>query len=334
MTTVTPQHPSARLRRGLLGAMLAAALGVAGMPAQAAAYPDRPVHMVVPFGPGTTTDTISRIIAEALAKPLGQQVVVENKAGGGGTIGTAQVARAASDGYTLVMGTVGTHAINQALYKNPGYDPVKDFVPVAFVGQTPTFLVTGTGSGIQTLKELAAASAKSPGVAFASAGSGTSGHLAGELLKARLGGEMLHVPYKEGGMAVSDVMSGQVQFMFYHPAAVMPHIQAGKLRALGVSSVRRSAAAPDVPSIAEQTGSDFDLVAWFMLYAPSATPEPVLATLRKAAQDALSDPAVLKRLASQGVEQGGESTRNLANFQQAEMTKWSDLVRKSGAQVN
>jgi len=332
-----PLNPHFRQgRRGLLGAVLAAALGLglSGAPVQAAEFPDRPVRMVVPFGPGTTTDTIARIIADAMAKPLGQQVVVENKSGGGGTIGTAQVARAAPDGYTLVMGTVGTHAINQALYKKPGYDPVKDFEPVAFVGQTPTFLVTGSGSGIQSLKDLAAAAAKSPGVAFASAGSGTSGHLAGELLKARLGGEMLHVPYKEGGLAVSDVMSGQVQFMFYHPAAVLPHIQAGKLRALGVSSARRSSAAPDVPSIAEQTGSDFDLVAWFMLYAPAGTPEPVLATLRKAAQQALADPQVLKRLSGQGVEPGGESTRDLAKFEQAEIAKWSDLVQKSGAQVN
>ena len=320
-------------RRTLLGALLAGALCLPFVPAHAA-FPDRPVRMVVPFGPGTTTDTIARIVAEAMAKPLGQQVVVENKSGGGGTIGTAQVARANADGYTLVMGTVGTHAINQALYKNPGYDPLKDFAPVAFVGQTPTFLVTGSGSGIQSLKGLAAAAAKPPGVAFASAGSGTSGHLAGELLKARLGGEMLHVPYKEGGLAVSDVMSGQVQFMFYHPAAVLPHIQAGKLRALGVSSARRSSAAPDVPSIAEQTGSDFDLVAWFMLYAPDSTPEPVLAALRKAAQSALADPQVVKRLSGQGVEPGGESTRDLAGFEQAEIAKWSDLVRKSGAQVN
>ncbi|MCD0502714.1 Bug family tripartite tricarboxylate transporter substrate binding protein [Bordetella petrii] len=322
-------------RRTMLAATLAAAaLGLLPAAGQAAPFPDHSVRMVVPFGPGTTTDTIARIVAEAMAKPLGQQVVVENKSGGGGTIGTAQVARAQADGYTLVMGTVGTHAINQALYKNPGYDPVKDFAPVAFVGQTPTFLVTGSGSGIQSLKDLAAAAAKPPGVAFASAGSGTSGHLAGELLKARLGGEMLHVPYKEGGLAVSDVMSGQVQFMFYHPAAVLPHIKAGKLRALGVSSARRSAAAPDVPSIAEQTGSDFDLVAWFMLYAPEGTPEPALTALRKAAETALSDPGVLKRLASQGVEQGGESTRDLAKFEQAEIAKWSDLVRKSGAQVN
>ena len=330
-------HVSRRtpLRRGLLGAaLLAATLSLPSVGAHAAAFPDHSVRMVVPFGPGTTTDTVARIVAEALSKPLGQQVVVENKSGGGGTIGTAQVARADADGYTLVMGTVGTHAINQALYKNPGYDPVKDFAPVAFVGQTPTFLVTGSGSGIQSLKDLAAAAANPPGVAFASAGSGTSGHLAGELLKARLGGEMLHVPYKEGGLAVSDVMSGQVQFMFYHPAAVLPHIQAGKLRALGVSSASRSNAAPDVPSIAEQTNSDFDLVAWFMLYAPEGTPEPALATLRKAAQEALSDPAVLKRLSGQGVEQGGASTKDLDKFEQAEIAKWADLVRISGAQVN
>ncbi|WP_459614485.1 Bug family tripartite tricarboxylate transporter substrate binding protein [Bordetella sp. 2513F-2] len=325
--------PRSIARRTLLGLVLASAgLGwTAG--ARAADFPTRPVTMVVPFGPGTTTDTIARIVAEAMGRRLGQQVIVENRAGAGGTIGTGQVARAAADGYTVVMGTVGTHAINESLYKNPGYDPMKDFAAVAFVGQTPTFLVAGAG-GPDTLAQLADMAAKPPGVAFASAGSGTSGHLAGELLKARVGGEMMHVPYKEGAMAMSDVMSGQTQFMFYHPAAVLPHVKAGKLKALGVSSARRSIAAPEVPTIAEQTGSDFDLVAWFMLYAPAATPDAALATLREAATGALADGEVAAKLLGQGVEPGGENTRDLARFEQSEIDKWADLVEKSGARVN
>ncbi|MEI2415225.1 tripartite tricarboxylate transporter substrate-binding protein [Orrella sp. JC864] len=331
----TPSRLTVTLRRLALAASLGlAALGAQAAGAPAADFPERPVRMIVPFGPGTTTDTISRIVAERMGQALGQTVIVENRAGGGGTIGTALVARAPADGYTLVMGTVGTHAINQALYRNPGYDPMADFAPVAFVGQTPTILVVGGQSAITSLEELARAAASKQGVAFASAGSGTSGHLAGELLKARLGGEMLHVPYKEGGMAVSDVMSGQVQFMFYHPAAVMPHVQAGKMRALGVSSARRSVAAPELPSIAEQTGSDFDLVAWFMLYAPRATPEPVLAALREAAAATLADEQIRRRLLQQGVEPGDEATRDVARFNQAEIAKWSELVARSGAQVN
>lgn len=322
-------------RRALCAALLAgAALGLAPDGARAEGFPDRPLKMVVPFGPGTSTDTVARIVASAMEKSLGQPVVVENRAGGGGTIGTAMVARSPADGYTIVMGTVGTHAINKKLYSNPGYDPQTDFTPIAFVGQTPTILVVKADSPIRSLKDLAEAAAKKPGVAFASAGSGTSGHLAGELLKARLGGEMVHVPYKEGGMALSDVMSGQVQFMFYHPAAVLPHIKSDKLRALGVSSARRSVAVPDVPTIAEQTGSDFDLVAWFMLYAPGATPEPVMAKLRAAASAALTDTEVASRLAGQGVEPGGEGTRDLARFGQDELTKWAELVTRSGAKVN
>src|SRR5690606_33721235 len=274
------------------------------------------------------------IFSERMSQELGQSIIIDNKAGAGGTIGTAQVARSAPDGYTIVMGTVGTHAINKELYSKRGYDPEADFEPIAFVGQTPTILVVGGNSPFHSVKDLGAAAAKPPGITFSSAGSGTSGHLAGELLKDRLGGELVHVPYKEGSMALQDVMSGEVQFMFYHPAAVLPHVKAGKLRAIGVSSNRRSIAAPDVPSIADETKSDFDLVAWFMLYAPAATPDPVMAKLKAAAETTLSDPTVMEQLKRQGVEPGGESTKDVANFAKVEIEKWADLVRKSGAKVN
>ena len=302
--------------------------------AEASDFPSKSVRMVVPFGPGTTTDTIARLVAERMAKELGQSIVIDNRAGAGGTIGTSQVARSAADGYTIVMGTVGTHAINKELYSTRGYDPETDFEPIAFVGQTPTFLVVSGNSPFQSVKDLGAAAAKSPGITFSSAGSGTSGHLAGELLKDRLGGDMIHVPYKEGSMALQDVMSGEVQFMFYHPAAVLPHVKAGKLRAIGVSSSARSSAAPDVPSIADETSSDFDLVAWFMMYAPAGTPEPVMAKLKNAAEVALADPEVAAKLKAQGVEPGGESTQDIARFAKVEIDKWADLVRKSGAKVN
>ena len=302
--------------------------------AQSEEYPSKAVRMVVPFGPGTTTDTIARLVSDRMSKALGQSIIIENKAGAGGTIGTAQVSRSAPDGYTIVMGTVGTHAINKELYSKRGYDPEKDFEPIAFVGQTPTILVVGGKSPYHSVEDLGKAAATPPGVTFSSAGSGTSGHLAGELLKDRLSGTMLHVPYKEGSMALQDVMSGQVQFMFYHPAAVLSHVKAGKLRAIGVSSSQRSSAAPDVASIAEQTKSEFDLVAWFMMYAPAGTPAPVMAKLKKAADVALADPDLAAKLKTQGVEPGGESTRDLARFEAAEIDKWADLVKKSGAKVN
>lgn len=322
-------------RRALAALALGAcALGATAQPARAAAYPERPIKMIVPFGPGTTTDTVSRMMADAMSKSLGQPVIIENRAGAGGSIGTELVARAPADGYTLVMGTVGTHAINKALYPKLGYDPLVDFKPVALVGYTPTLLVVGAGSPIRTLQDLQAAAAKPGGISFASAGTGTSGHLAGELLKSRLGGTMVHIPYKEGSQALTDVMSGQTQFMFYHPLAVLPHVKSGKLRALGTSVMRRSASAPDVPTIAEQLGGDFDLQAWFMLYAPTATPAPVLQALRDAAAAALSNPDIVAKLEAQGLEKSDVPMAGIDKFGQEELAKWSELIRQSGAQAN
>ena len=315
--------------------LAAAALALALPPsAFAQDYPSRPIKLVVPFGAGTTTDIIARVYAEAMARPLGQAIVVENKSGAGGNIGSDLVAKSPADGYTVVMGTVGTHAINPGLYRRMPYDAQKDFAPIGFAGYTPTLLVVAANSPFKSLKDLQVAAAKAPGVSFASAGNGTSGHLAGELLKARLGGEMVHVPYKEGGMAVSDVMAGQAHFMFYHPAAVMPHIKSGKLRALGVSSAKRTAAAPDVASITEQGFGDFDLVAWFMLYAPAATPAPVLAKLRDAVHQAVANPEVKAKLAAQGLEVPTLRPDELGAFGRTEIAKWSELVKRSGAQVD
>ena len=295
---------------------------------------DGPVKMVVPFGPGTTTDTIARVVGDSFAKQLHQTVIVDNRAGAGGSVGTDQVAKSAPDGKTLVMGTVGTHAINAALFRKLPYDTLRDFAPVAFVGYTPTLLVVGANSPIKSLKDLTAMAARPEGITFASAGNGTSGHLAGELLAQRLGGRMIHVPYKEGAVAMTSVMSGQADFMFYHPAAVMPQIKAGKLRALGASSAVRSAAASDVPTLMEQGLKDFDLVAWFMLYAPAATPAPVLASLRSAAAAALTQPETETRLREQGIEQRAMRADELVPFNKLELVKWAELVKRSGAQID
>ena len=324
---------SARVGRRRMLAATAAALGLA-LGFGASAQEGRIVRMVVPFGPGTTTDTVARVVAEGLGKALRQTVVVDNRAGAGGSTGTDQVAKAAADGSTLVMGTVGTHAINAGLFKRLPYDPLRDFAPVAFVGYTPTLLVVATDSPIRSLKDLTAMAARPEGVTFASAGNGTSGHLAGELLAQRLGGKLIHVPFKEGAVAMTSVMSQQADFMFYHPAAVMPQIRAGKLRALGASSALRSAAAPDVPTLMEQGIKDFDLVAWFMLYAPAMTPPATLGTLRAAASTALSQPEVAARLREQGIEQRAMTADDMVPFNKAELVKWAELVKRSGAQVD
>ncbi|HEX2541713.1 MAG TPA: tripartite tricarboxylate transporter substrate binding protein [Caldimonas sp.] len=316
-------------RRSLVAFALAA-----GLLGGAAHAQEGVVKLVVPFGPGTTTDTVSRVVADALGKSLKQSVVVENRAGAGGSTGTDQVAKAAPDGRTLVMGTVGTHAINAGLFRKLPYDPMRDFVPVAFVGYTPTLLVVAADSPAKSLKDLAAMAARPEGITFASAGNGTSGHLAGEMLAQRLGGKMIHVPYKEGAVALTNVMSRQVDFMFYHPAAVMPQIKAGKLRALGASGAVRSGAAPEVATLMEQGVRDFDLVAWFMLYAPAATPASTLASLRSAAAQALAQPDTAARLSGQGIEQRPMRTEEMMPFNQAELVKWADLVKRSGAQVD
>lgn len=311
-----------------LGSLLTASL------VMAQDFPVKPVRMVVPFAAGTTTDIVARAVAEGMARQLGQSVVVENRAGAGGGIGSDLVAKSPADGYTILMGTVGTHAINATLFKKLAYDPQRDFAPVAFAGYTPTLLVVSGASPVKSLKDLADWARRPDGrVSFASAGNGTSGHLAGELLKARLGGEMTHVPYKDGALALSDVMGGQVQFMFYHPAAALPHIKSGKLRALGVSSAKRSPAAPEVPAIAE-AGFDFDLVAWFMVYAPAATPAPVLARLRDAAAQTLANAEIAGRLKAQGLELNAMRAEEMTAFGRSELAKWAELVRRSGAQVD
>ena len=311
-----------------LGSLLTASL------VMAQDFPVKPVRMVVPFAAGTTTDIVGRVVAEGMARLLGQSVVVENRAGAGGGIGSDLVAKSPADGYTILMGTVGTHAINATLFKKLAYDPQRDFAPVAFAGYTPTLLVVSGASPVKSLKDLADLARRPDGrVSFASAGNGTSGHLAGELLKARLGGEMTHVPYKDGALALSDVMGGQVQFMFYHPAAALPHIKSGKLRALGVSSAKRSPSAPEVPAIAE-AGLDFDLVAWFMVYAPAATPAPVLARLRDAAAQTLANADIAGRLKAQGLELNAMRAEEMTAFGRSELAKWAELVRRSGAQVD
>ena len=328
------RSPSSRAitRRTALAAGLATLAPLPGL-TLAQSYPTRPIRLVVPFAAGTTTDIVARVLSEGLARTLGQPVPVDNRAGAGGTVGSDLVAKAPADGHTLLLGTVGTHAINASLYKKLPYDPLKDFVPLGFVGYTPTLLVVAASSPLRNLKDLTARAAQPGGLSFASAGNGTSGHLAGELLKLRLGGEMVHVPYKDGAQALSDVMSGQVQFMFYHPAAVLPHVRSGRLRVLGVSSQRRSAAIDAAP-LMEQGVSDFDVVAWFMLYGPAGMPAAVTSRLREATSQVLASAEVQARLGTQGLEARSMNAEELEAFGRSEIGKWAEAVRRSGAQVD
>lgn len=313
-------------RRVLLAGLLMAA------GAALAQTSSRPLKLVVPFGAGTSTDIVGRIMADALGRQLGQVVIVENKPGAGGAIGSEQVAKSGSDSQTLLLGTVGTHAINPSLYKRLGYQPLRDFAPLGFVGATPTLLVVPAASPWTRVADLRQAADAS--VNFASAGNGTSGHLAGELLNVRLSKRFVHVPYRDGAQALTELVAGNVQFMFYHPAAVLPHVRAGRLRALGASSARRSLAAPEVPTLVEQGVPGFDLVAWFMLYAPATMPAEQQDRLREATRLVLAQPEVREKLSLQGIERTDMNAAELSAFASAEITKWGEAVQRSGAQVD
>lgn len=290
--------------------------------------------MIVAVPPGGPADTLARLVAPRLTDALGQTVVIDNRPGANGIIAYETTARATPDGHTFTAVAAGV-VINPSLYRNVNYDPVKDFAPITLGITVPNILVVHPSVPAASVKELIALAKVKPGsVTFASAGNGTSGHLAGEMLAQRLGGKMIHVPYKEGAVAMTSVMSHQVDFMFYHPAAVMPQIKAGKLRALGASGAVRSAAAPEVPTLMEQGVKDFDLVAWFMLYAPAATPPATLAQLRSASASALAQPEAMARLKEQGIEQRPMRVDEMAPFNQVELGKWAELVKRSGAQVD
>ncbi|MDQ0023768.1 tripartite-type tricarboxylate transporter receptor subunit TctC [Variovorax paradoxus] len=310
--------------------LAAATLWTAGAWAQAG--DGRAIKLVVPFAAGTSTDIVARVLADALGRQLSQPVIVDIKPGAGGAIGSELAARSGADGHTVLLGTVGTHAINASLYKRLSYQPQRDFVPLGFIGATPTLLVVSAAAPWKSVADLRGASGKS--MSFASAGNGTSGHLAGETLNLRLGKDFVHVPYRDGAQALTEVMAGNVQFMFYHPAAVLPQIRAGKLRALGVSSAKRSLAAPEVPTLAEQGIANFDLVAWFMLYAPADMPAAQRDRLRDATQAVLAQAAVRDKLAAQGIEPMAMTAAEMAAFGAAEIAKWGEAVRRSGAQVD
>jgi tripartite-type tricarboxylate transporter receptor subunit TctC len=320
----------ARLASSLL---FAAAVVVApALQAQPAAA-GKPMHIVVTFTPGGAPDILARLIGEKLSVAWNQPVLIDNKPGAGGNTGADSVAKAAPDGLTIVVGTVGTHAINGALYAKMPYDMVKDFAPVTLLATTPNLLVVNNDVPAKTLAEFIALGKREGKMTFASAGSGTSIHVSGELFKTMTGIDMTHVPYKGRATAIPDLLGGRVTMMFDNMPSSLPLVKEGKLRALGVTSVKRSPAAPEIPTIAEQGLPGFDAVSWFALFAPAGTPKPVVDRLQAEVKKILASPDVARKLAEAGLEVVGSSADELAAYQRTEIAKWAKVVKDSGAKV-
>jgi tripartite-type tricarboxylate transporter receptor subunit TctC len=318
---------------------LAAALAVPLAVAQGA-WPNKPVRIVVPFAPGGTTDILARTLAPELSKAFGQSFVVENRGGAGGNIGAEVVAKAPGDGYTLLMGTVGTHGINKSLYSKLPYDPQKDFAPITLVAGVPNVMVMSTKRaqdlGINSVADFVKHAKANPGrLNMASSGNGTSIHLAGELFKARNGIFMTHIPYRGSGPAMTDLLAGNMDVMFDNLPSAMPHIKAGNLKAFAVTSAVRSEALPDVPTVAEAGKlPGFEASSWFGLLAPAGTPADVVSRLQQETAKALNLPAVKERLLAQGAIPSGNTPAQFAALIDAEIKKWEAVVKASGAKVD
>ncbi len=306
------------------------------------AWPNRPVRIVVPFSAGGTTDILARAIAPELQRVFGQPFIVDNKPGAGGNSGAAEVAKSPADGYTLLMGTVGTHAINPALYPKMPYDHIKDFAPVTLVAGVPNVVVMNPASaqkyGINTLADLVRAAKANPGkLNLASSGNGTSIHLSAELFKSLTGTFMLHLPYRGSGPALIDLIGGNVDLMFDNLPSALPHIKSGKLKALAVTSAQRSGALPEVPTVAEAGGpllKHYEASSWFGLLAPAGTPADVVSRIQQETAKAMATPLIKERLLSQGAIPGGMSPADFTHFIAAETKKWAQVVKASGAKID
>ena len=322
-------RPAQRLALAALSAFALLAGGAAAQP-----YPSRPVRVIVPFAPGGATDIIARLVAQKLADRLGQSVVVENKPGAGTTIGNAEVAKAKPDGYTLLFAPT-TFVISQVVYPTLPYDPQKDFAPVSLLAVSPFILVVNAAFPAKSTAELVAIAKAKPGtVTFASAGNGTVPHLAGELFKLRAGIDIVHVPYKGGGPAIVDLVSGQVPMMFATPIEVSQHVQSGRLRVLGTTSLARLAAMPDVPTLSESGYPDFEVLSFFGVLAPAGTPPEIVNRVAADLAAVMEMSDVRERFAQQSAEARVLGPAAFSAFLARERDKWADIVKRSGAKVD
>ena len=313
---------------------LAGAMSSAVAQSGSANFPDKPIKIVVTFTTGGAPDILARLIGERLTAAWGQPVIVDNKPGAGGNLGADFVAKAPPDGYTIVVGTVGTHSINGALYSKMPYDMVKDFTPITLLATTPNMLVINNDVPAKNLKDFIALGKKEGKMTFASSGSGTSIHVSGELFKTMTGIDMVHIPYKGRATAIPDLLGGRVTMMFDNMPSSLALVREGKLRALGVTSSTRSPAAPDIPTIAESGLPGFDAVSWFALFAPANTPKPIIDKLQTEVRKILKTPDIRKRLADNGLDPVGGTPDELAAYQKSEISKWAKVVKDSGAKVD
>ena len=328
-------------RRVLLAAAAAwGALCAAPLALAQGAWPNKPVRIIVPFAPGGTTDILARALAPELTRAFGQSFVVENRAGAGGNIGAEAVSKSPPDGYTLLMGTVGTHGINRALYDKLPYDPIKDFVPISLVAAVPNVMVMNADKakalGINNVRDFIRHAKANPGrLNMASSGNGTSIHLAGELFKTMTGTYMVHFPYRGSAPALMDMVAGNMDVMFDNLPSAMVHIRSGKLRALAVTSAERSGALPDIPTVEEAGGlKGFDASSWFGLLAPAGTPADIVNRIQQETAKALATPAMKEKLLAQGAIPSGNTPAEFARLIDAEHRKWAQVVKASGAKVD
>lgn len=311
-------------------------LGTGAAFAQGAAnYPSKTIRIIVPFTAAGTTDILARSVAIAMQKAWGQSVVVENRPGAGGNLGSDIVAKAAPDGYTLLVGAVSPQAINVTLYPNMPYDVMRDFAHITLIAAVPNVLEVNPSVPVKTVRELIALAKSKPGqLTYASSGSGTSIHLSAELFKTMAGVDMLHIPYKGSGPAVTDLIAGQVNLMFDNLPSSISQIKAGKLRAIAVTTLKRSPALPDVPTIAESGLPGYDASSWFGMHAPAGTPKDIINKIHGVVTKSLHTPEMAERLASQGAQAVGNTPEEFTEFLRVEIAKWAKVVKASGAHVD
>ena len=315
------------ITRLLLPCLLAAASATA---AHADAYPTRPIRLIVPFAAGGGNDTVARLVGDSLGKRLGQAVVVDNRPGAGGVVGAEAAARAPADGYTLFLGGVGSHAINPNLHKDLPYDPIKDFAAVSLLASAPLILVVHPSVPAQSVQELIAYAKSHPGkLNYASNGNGSSSHLAAVMFASMTGTDMVHIPYKGLSPALTDLLSGQDQLMFSSVVAILPHVRAGKLRALAVTSRKRMALLPDIPTIAESGVANYETSSWYGILAPAGTPPEIVRRLDDEIVEVLAQDDVRKALAREGAEPVGDTPEEFTAFIRAEKQRMGDVIKSS-----